>query len=165
MIRRPPRSTRTDTLFPYTTLFRSRAVACRCECSQGLIAVSVSTPVTGRKVRFARVCCGRISKNHLGAIVAHANDAELVDVCDIDPVSLQAAVSETGATGHTSLDAMLATTTADAVIVTTPSGLHPNQTIAIARSGRHVVSEKPMATRWRSEEHTSELQSLMRISY
>src|SRR3546814_11507002 len=27
MIRRPPRSTRTDTLFPYTTLFRSMAVA------------------------------------------------------------------------------------------------------------------------------------------
>src|SRR3546814_3436982 len=26
MIRRPPRSTRTDTLFPYTTLFRSAAV-------------------------------------------------------------------------------------------------------------------------------------------
>src|SRR3546814_4293155 len=27
MIRRPPRSTRTDTLFPYTTLFRSAATA------------------------------------------------------------------------------------------------------------------------------------------
>src|SRR3546814_14483523 len=27
MIRRPPRSTRTDTLFPYTTLFRSRLAA------------------------------------------------------------------------------------------------------------------------------------------
>src|SRR3546814_11593344 len=27
MIRRPPRSTRTDTLFPYTTLFRSRRIA------------------------------------------------------------------------------------------------------------------------------------------
>src|SRR3546814_10330066 len=27
MIRRQPRSTRTDTLFPYTTLFRSRAIA------------------------------------------------------------------------------------------------------------------------------------------
>src|SRR3546814_4979827 len=27
MIRRPPRSTRTDTLFPYTTLFRSHGVA------------------------------------------------------------------------------------------------------------------------------------------
>src|SRR3546814_9636733 len=31
MIRRPPRSTRTDTLFPYTTLFRSawRVLGCR----------------------------------------------------------------------------------------------------------------------------------------
>src|SRR3546814_12522158 len=28
MIRRPPRSTRTDTLFPYTTLFRSRQRPC-----------------------------------------------------------------------------------------------------------------------------------------
>src|SRR3546814_2233311 len=27
MIRRPPRSTRTDTLFPYTTLFRSQSAA------------------------------------------------------------------------------------------------------------------------------------------
>src|SRR3546814_4375412 len=30
MIRRPPRSTRTDTLFPYTTLFRSRVEPHRC---------------------------------------------------------------------------------------------------------------------------------------
>src|SRR3546814_16741629 len=29
MIRRPPRSTRTDTLFPYTTLFRSKAASLR----------------------------------------------------------------------------------------------------------------------------------------
>src|SRR3546814_8078552 len=29
MIRLPPRSTRTDTLFPYTTLFRSLQIACR----------------------------------------------------------------------------------------------------------------------------------------
>src|SRR3546814_10276335 len=30
MIRRPPRSTRTDTLFPYTTLFRSAVLDLRC---------------------------------------------------------------------------------------------------------------------------------------
>lgn len=107
-----------------------------------------SSPVSGRKVRFALVGCGRISKNHIGALAAHADDAELVDVCDIDPAALQAAVEETGATGHASLDALLANTTADAVILTTPSGLHPPQAIAVARSGRHVVSEKPMATRW-----------------
>src|SRR3546814_14011284 len=34
MIRRPPRSTRTDTLFPYTTLFRSEtAVANQADCA------------------------------------------------------------------------------------------------------------------------------------
>src|SRR3546814_2966750 len=35
MIRRPPRSTRTDTLFPYTTLFRSTA---GCAAGHGLCA-------------------------------------------------------------------------------------------------------------------------------
>src|SRR3546814_11121697 len=34
MIRRPPRSTRTDTLFPYTTLFRSMAMAAALEESE-----------------------------------------------------------------------------------------------------------------------------------
>src|SRR3546814_18277858 len=35
MIRRPPRSTRTDTLFPYTTLFRSRS--CHAPSCLGLL--------------------------------------------------------------------------------------------------------------------------------
>src|SRR3546814_19109729 len=37
MILRPPRSTRTDTLFPYTTLFRSPATTCvsGCRCEAG----------------------------------------------------------------------------------------------------------------------------------
>lgn len=107
-----------------------------------------SSPIRDRKVRFALVGCGRISKNHIGALAAHGDDAELVDVCDVDPVVLQAAVGETGAVGHASLEKMLAGTTADAVILTTPSGLHPSQAISVAHSGRHVVSEKPMATRW-----------------
>src|SRR3546814_14128629 len=34
MIRRPPRSTRTDTLFPYTTLFRSHEVLCHIRDAQ-----------------------------------------------------------------------------------------------------------------------------------
>src|SRR3546814_18117778 len=37
MIRRPPRSTRTDTLFPYTTLFRSRK-----QLEEGRLAAAVS---------------------------------------------------------------------------------------------------------------------------
>src|SRR6056297_3695313 len=39
MIRRPPRSTRTDTLFPYTTLFRSHARGAR-EHRGDLVAVA-----------------------------------------------------------------------------------------------------------------------------
>src|SRR3546814_1601386 len=35
MIRRPPRSTRTDTRFPYTTLFRSRCHLCLGETGDG----------------------------------------------------------------------------------------------------------------------------------
>src|SRR3546814_10257315 len=38
MIRRPPRSTRTDTLFPYTTLFRSKAVAAPRVAGVGIVA-------------------------------------------------------------------------------------------------------------------------------
>src|SRR3546814_6651324 len=38
MIRRPPRSTRTDTLFPYTTLFRSETIF-RTFCENGVQAV------------------------------------------------------------------------------------------------------------------------------
>src|SRR3546814_20995601 len=39
MIRRPPRSTRTDTLFPYTTLFRSTLVICERCCSWSFMVI------------------------------------------------------------------------------------------------------------------------------
>src|SRR3546814_8764920 len=89
MIRRPPRSTRTDTLFPYTTLFRS-----------------------------------------------------LVDVAE-----------------GSLFEGLL-----DLVAAGLPTGQHPEA------QGLHIhlepsVMSLPVAAAIRSEEHTSELQSLMRISY
>src|SRR3546814_11658682 len=45
MIRRPPRSTRTDTLFPYTTLFRSPGAGIRMD--------TVGPPMKGVEVRIA----------------------------------------------------------------------------------------------------------------
>ncbi|MCB6182154.1 Gfo/Idh/MocA family oxidoreductase [Leeia sp. TBRC 13508] len=104
--------------------------------------------ITDRKIRFALVGCGRIAQNHFAAMEKHADYIEIVDVCDIDPAALAAAVERTGAKGHVSLDDLLATTTADIVVLTTPSGLHPNQAIQIAEAGLHVMTEKPMATRW-----------------
>lgn len=105
--------------------------------------------VSGRKVRFALVGCGRIAANHFGAIETHSDRCELVDVCDVSAETLKAATVRTTAKGHGSLADLLETTTADCVILTTPSGLHPSQAIQIARSGRHVMTEKPMATRWK----------------
>ena len=105
-------------------------------------------PITNRKIRFALVGCGRISKNHFESIAQHGDSAELVDVCDIDPVALGQAIERTGAAGHVDISTLLNNTEADCVVLTTPSGLHPSQAIEVARSGRHVLSEKPMATRW-----------------
>src|SRR3546814_1411763 len=90
MIPRPPRSTRTDTLFPYTTLFRSHSLRERCF----------------RKVeRGDLMACLCQVRGHAAAHIAQA------DNCDLHIIQLQ---------------------------------IHSSR---------------------RSEEHTSELQSLMRISY
>jgi len=107
-----------------------------------------SNPITDRKIRFALVGCGRIAKNHFASIEAHAERCELTDVCDNDPQALATAVGSTGAKGYSSLSELLANTNADCVILTTPSGIHPKQAIQIAEAGRHVMTEKPMATRW-----------------
>src|SRR3546814_5221748 len=94
MIRRPPRSTRTDTLFPYTTLFRSKSAAASSSCK--------IQPYVRRRGRL-----GKPTDRDIG----------------------------------------------DAGFGNGPDGVQPH---ASARLRRHAP---------RSEEHTSELQSLMRISY
>src|SRR3546814_1311371 len=101
MIRRPPRSTRTDTLFPYTTLFRSRE--------------------TGPPLR--RLPGGRDSP---------VDDPGL----DGDPAEVRCGVD------------------------TAPGDVG---VACRARCGRRRRPHPQVATR--SEEHTSELQSLMRNSY
>jgi len=80
--------------------------------------------IIDRKIKFAILGCGRISPKHFEAIQQHSDNAELVAVCDTDNVVLD-----------------------DVVTICTPSGLHPEQAITIANAGRHVVTEKPMATR------------------
>src|SRR3546814_2063343 len=95
MIRRPPRSTRTDTLFPYTTLFRSPSLPSR-----------LSLPRLRRALRKTRSCLG-------------------------------------AAVGKSDL----------------PTSMGP-----FSRRSRCETLHRLLPL-MRSEEHTSELQSLMRISY
>ena len=104
--------------------------------------------ILNRPLRFAVVGCGRIAQNHFAALKQHAARAEIVAVCDNHAPRLASAVTATGAAGFASLDEMLAGSDPDIVVLATPSGLHPRQAIKVARAGRHVMSEKPMATRW-----------------
>ena len=108
----------------------------------------IPSVIRDRKLRLALVGCGRIAQNHFAAIRQHDERVELVAVCDVKPEALAAAVVATGATGFASLDTLLAGSEADLVVLATPSGLHPRQAIQVAQAGRHVLSEKPMATKW-----------------
>src|SRR3546814_4800918 len=101
MIRRPPRSTRTDTLFPYTTLFRS---------------YSPSKP-EGRRSKKARGSVSRVLSTLLRGIGGHSS--------------------------------------------------RPHIAARLKQPTRAVWAEIAwgLLPAPRSEEHTSELQSLMRISY
>ena len=111
-------------------------------------SVLAPVPIVDRPIRFALVGCGRIAGNHVEALRQHAARAELVAVCDNRPAALAAAVERTGAAGFASLDALLAGSNADIIVLATPSGLHPRQAMRAAQAGRHVLTEKPMATKW-----------------
>jgi UDP-N-acetyl-2-amino-2-deoxyglucuronate dehydrogenase len=105
-------------------------------------------PITGRRIRFALAGCGRIWKNHVESLKKHAANAEIVAVCDVDEKALEAAEGATGAQGYLRYEDMLAKANADVVVLCTPSGLHAAQTMRAAQAGKHVITEKPMATRW-----------------
>src|SRR3546814_1385433 len=113
MIRRPPRSTRTDTLFPYTTLFRSQVVlACLIQVGGlGFVTLAVAYALTlGKKISLKQQ-----------VLVLEAFN--------------QTSITKIRHTAFAVLKISLGIELAGTVILT------------------------------RSEEHTSELQSLMRISY
>src|SRR3546814_7282309 len=77
MIRRPPRSTRTDTLFPYTTLFRStrraierlahdrrRPVLAVCRHALPPIQSRIADPAFGHSLSSRRPTTNRRSEEH-----------------------------------------------------------------------------------------------------
>lgn len=104
--------------------------------------------IAGRKIRTAIVGCGRISKNHFGSIATHADNIELVAVCDIDQQVLAASATEHGVKGYQHLKDMLQQEQLDLVVLCTPSGLHGMQAQMTAQYKVNVMTEKPMATRW-----------------
>src|SRR3546814_1062390 len=130
MRRRPPRSTRTDTLFPYTTLFRSPGTTTTARAADGWSApghprLSPHRPAMSRRTRSRSEADARTKQGHFHRKVL-------------------------GASGFLAYIALA-------------DGFGPsiNQRI---RNHTHMAKKAKKAVK-RSEEHTSELQSLMRISY
>src|SRR3546814_8796393 len=122
MIRRPPRSTRTDTLFPYTTLFRSLALLCLLTFRSWRATICVLVPL----MMVSIFCNALMASMHIGLKVATLPVVALGVGVGVDyGIYLFERIQHHLAEGHSSR----------------------------SRSAR------------RSEEHTSELQSLMRISY
>src|SRR3546814_9822384 len=116
MIRRPPRSTRTDTLFPYTTLFRS---------------------LQRRRLAFR------------GSRLCHAAGCRVGDVGFFDPRRRQCDAAQSWYGRK----------------ISPGDGGHTSPPARGRRSGGDPMSVLAYLIPIRSEEHTSELQSLMRISY
>ena len=121
--------------------------------------------MSNSRIKIALVGCGRISRNHIKSIALHHDRADLVALCDTDQDRLDAAqqlVAESAKEHPNSshhpeqfvgYDDLLKSIKSDAlevdlIVLTTPSGMHPAQTIAAADAGVHVCTEKPMATNW-----------------
>src|SRR3546814_9849867 len=66
MIRRPPSSTRTDTLFPYTTLFRSQG-------PERPTPAPATPPRPNARPARPRRCCRQIGRAHVRTPVTNAH--------------------------------------------------------------------------------------------
>src|SRR3546814_7528827 len=132
MIRRPPRSTRTDTLFPYTTLFRSAVV-----------------PLTFRRQGPGPLPPG-IPFWRTAALFGRSVPTVIHDTTRVLHVRSESAGSRAcdSAASWRRLRAR--------------AGLRPGPSPVVDPDEEDWSSGHRLA---RSEEHTSELQSLIRISY
>lgn len=88
---------------------------------------------------------GSISKVHLAAL-KELDKARIVAVCDINEEKLNAVAKDTGAKAYTDWHALLQDEKIDIVHVLTPHYLHAPMSIEALKAGKHVLSEKPMAS-------------------
>lgn len=97
------------------------------------------------KMRTAIIGCGSIYQNHAGALAA-SSDASLYAVCDRIPSRADAAAQKYGCKAVYDYREILCDPQVDAVHLCTPHDLHAPMAIEAMRAGKHVLSEKPMAT-------------------
>ena len=87
---------------------------------------------------------GTISKVHARAI-DRIKEARLVAVAEPREEAGRRLAGEYAARWHANTEVLIGNDDVDVVVLCSPSGMHPDHTVAAAKAGKHVITEKPMA--------------------
>ena len=122
----------------------------------GLCRSDVSVPATvdmrksGMTLRIGMIATGGIANQQLAPALAASPGACLWSVFSRDLDRAADFATRHGALSpepaHDDLDRLLADPELDAVLIASPDRLHADQAIKAARAGKHILTEKPMAT-------------------
>lgn len=97
-------------------------------------------------IKFALLGCGRISKRHSELLgLGQIEGACLAAVCDIDVIKAIKISEQMKVPYFSNMHQMMSSTEIDVVVVLTESGNHAEHVIELARYGKHIIVEKPMA--------------------
>ncbi len=97
-------------------------------------------------LRVALVGCGRIAKRHSDLLGnKQINGAKLVAVCDTNSSRLKVISDKYNVPAYVDMNDMMHSEKIDVVVVLTPSGLHAEHVINLAKYGKDIMVEKPMA--------------------
>ena len=97
-------------------------------------------------LNFALVGCGRISLRHAELLgTGQISGARLVSACDIIERRAAALGEKYHVPHYTDMDEMMEKESIDVVSILTPSGMHAEHGIHLARYRKHIVVEKPLA--------------------
>ncbi len=98
-----------------------------------------------KRIRIALIGCGGIARGHIAAYTAMSDQCELRYCVDVDEAKARAFAEQGGCDWATDFASIL--DEVDAVDVCTPPHLHAPMAITAAGRGKHVLTEKVMATR------------------
>ncbi len=97
-------------------------------------------------LKFALVGCGRISKRHSELLgYSQIKGAKLVALCDLSVTKAKKISDLFNIAAYDDMDKMMQNEDIDVVVVLTPSGLHAEHVINLAKYGKNIMVEKPMA--------------------
>lgn len=97
-------------------------------------------------LNFALVGCGRIAKRHSELLgLGQIEGARLAAVCDVVEAKARAIGEQFSVPHFTDMHEMMSSQNIDAVVVLTESGNHARNVVDLAKHGKHIIVEKPMA--------------------